>query len=367
MDAGSKRFNATQSYLNMTRPSVLFRVDASAEMGMGHLMRCRAIAEAVVDCGGEAFFAMVSPMPIIVDILADIPAQCIRLPGPGNSQAELKGLIHWIQQNKPRITVLDGYHFSDAYHCAVAHEGALAVLWDAADRQAVPTDLIIDASPNAPIQTYVQISPSARLLTGPSHALIRRDIRQAAIASWVPLAQRTKVLLNFGGSDPLNLSMTVLPELAIRLPLGVDISVLAGAAYRHLPALKALAQRLSQQIDINVYFHPPSVVPIFCASGLVVSAGGGTIGELVALSLPALSVIVAKNQVTANEDGPYPCIDGRLPNAAPLIAEHAAALWKDLPRREHMVQNLRGLVDGKGALRVAQALLSTRFSERLES
>lgn len=367
MDAGSKRFDATPNYLNMTRPSVLFRVDASAEMGMGHLMRCRAIAEAVVDFGGEAFFAMVSPMPFTVDMLASIPAKCIRLPGPGNSLTDLTGLIHWMHQNQPMITVLDGYHFSDAYHRSVAQEGALAVLWDSADRQAVPADVIIDASPNAPVQTYAQISPSACLLTGPRHALIRRDIRQAATASRVPLAQRTKVLLNFGGSDPLNLSMAVLPELAKRLPFGVDISVLAGASYPHLPALKSLAQRFAQQIDINVYFHPPSVVPIFCAAGLVVSAGGGTIGELVALSLPAVSVIVAKNQVTANEDGPYPCIDARLPNAAPLIAELAAALWQDLPKREHMVQNLHGLVDGKGALRVAQALLSTRFSERLDS
>ena len=348
----------------MTRPCVLFRVDVSSEMGMGHLMRCRAIAEAVVDCGGEAFFAMVSSMPVVVDMMAAIPARWTRLAGPANSQADLSGLINWMHQHQPRITVLDGYHFSDAYHRAVAQEGALAVIWDAADRQAVPSDVIIDSSPNAPVQTYAEISPSACLLTGPLYALIRRDIRQASRESRVPLAKRNEVLLSFGGSDPLNLSMAVLPELSKRLPLGVDISVLAGAAYPHVDALKAMAEHLGSKRRINVHFHPPSVVPIFCASGLVVSAGGGTIGELVALSLPALSVIVANNQVTSSQDGPYPCIDGRLPNAASLIAEHAVSLWQDLPKRERMVQNLHSLVDGEGALRVAKALLLTRFLGR---
>ncbi|MCT9627610.1 UDP-2,4-diacetamido-2,4,6-trideoxy-beta-L-altropyranose hydrolase, partial [Pseudarthrobacter equi] len=85
--------------------------------------------------------------------------------------------------------------------------------------------------------------------------------------------------------------------------------VLAGAAYAHHQDLQDLADKLSPAVRVVV--NPPSVVPLFLGAGLVVSAAGGTIGELVALGLPALSVVVAQNQVAASVDGPYPCVDGR--------------------------------------------------------
>jgi spore coat polysaccharide biosynthesis predicted glycosyltransferase SpsG len=33
--------------------SFVFRVDKSPQMGMGHFMRCRALAEAIVEHGGQ--------------------------------------------------------------------------------------------------------------------------------------------------------------------------------------------------------------------------------------------------------------------------------------------------------------------------
>ena len=80
-----------------------------------------------------------------------------------------------------------------------------------------------------------------------------------------------------------------------------------------------------------------------------------------AMGLPALSVVVAKNQVASSQNGPYPCIDGRSPNSAVLIAERAVLLWQDLPERKRLASSVLGLVDGHGAMRVANALLSKQF------
>jgi UDP-2,4-diacetamido-2,4,6-trideoxy-beta-L-altropyranose hydrolase len=348
----------------MTKPCVLFRVDASSEMGMGHLMRCRAVAEAVVDCGGRAVFAMVSPLDAASDMMASIPAQLLRLHGPANSEADLAELLLKMNQLLPIYTVVDGYHFSDAYLQAVSQAGPLAVLWDAANHEQVSANVIIDASPSPPTAAYAKIAAKAILLTGPSYSLIRRDIRKAASEMHLPLSQRNQLLVTFGGSDPCNLSMALLPELVKRLPKEVYVNLLVGPAYPHVQALKDLASQLSPDSRLILHIHPPSIAPLFCAAGLVVSAAGGTIGELVALSLPVLSVVVARNQIAAIKDGPYPCLDGRKQHAAAEIAARAAELWIDLPERERMSQRLLGLVDSQGALRVAQTLLSTHFKER---
>lgn len=349
----------------MSSSLVLFRVDATAAMGMGHLMRCRAIAEAITEQGGTVVFAMVDPLPAAQAMMAAIPAQLIALPGPANSEDDLVALRELMRVLRPRITVVDGYHLDDAYLRAVAREAPLGVLWDSAEHQDVAADLIIDASPNAPRDAYAAISAQALLLLGPKMALIRRDIRHAAAQPQQALAAREQVLISFGGSDPLNLSMALLPLLRERLPANVGLTVLAGAAYAHHQDLQDLADKLSPAVRVVV--NPPSVVPLFLGAGLVVSAAGGTIGELVALGLPALSVVVAQNQVAASVDGPYPCVDGRTAAAPEHIATMAAAMWQDLPGRERLVQGLRGVVDGQGAVRVANALLTTHFRERLAS
>ena len=349
----------------MSGSTVLFRVDATAAMGMGHLMRCRAIAEAVAEQGGTVVFTMVDPLPAAQAMMDGIPARLLSLPGPAGSQPDLQELLGLMRSLHPCITVVDGYHLDDAYWRRVAEAGPLAALWDAADRQDVCADVIIDASPNASATAYAAISAQALMLLGPRYALIRRDIREAARQVPLPLRQRQQVLVSFGGSDPLNLSMALLPVLRQRLPDSVDITVLAGAAYPHHQDLRELADKVVPPVQVVV--NPPSVAPLFCRAGLVISAAGGTIGELVALGLPALSVVVAQNQAAASVDGPYPCIDGRVPGAEQRIAAQAAAMWQDLVGRERMVQTLRGVVDGEGAVRVARALLTTHFRERLPS
>jgi len=346
--------------------TVVFRVDATAAMGTGHLMRCRAIAEAVAEHGGTVVFAMVDPLPAAQAMMDGIPARLLSLPGPAGSQPDLQELVGLMRSLRPCITVVDGYHLDDAYWRRVAEEGPLAALWDAADRQDVCADVIIDASPNANASAtaYAEISAQALMLLGPRYALIRRDIREAARQVQLPLSQRQQVLVSFGGSDPLNLSMALLPVLRQRFQDSVDITVLVGAAYPHHQDLRKLADKVVPPVQVVV--NPPSVAPLFCRVGLVISAAGGTIGELVALGLPALSVVVAPHQAAASVDGPYPCIDGRVPGAEQRIAAQAAAMWQDLPGRERMVQALRGVVDGEGAVRVASALL-THFRERLPS
>jgi UDP-2,4-diacetamido-2,4,6-trideoxy-beta-L-altropyranose hydrolase len=350
----------------MSQLTVLFRVDASSVMGMGHVMRCLAIAEAVVDSGGKALFVMFDPIPSISAMIFNIPARLIRLKVKPNSIDDLNELRQLISTHKPIVTVVDGYHFSDSYHSTLAKSVPTAVLWDSANRGEIPVDVIIDASPNAPADEYRRIAPHAILMLGSQHALIRRDIRKAAFETYKSLEDRHKIVLSFGGSDPLNLCMSVLPELAHRLPENIEITVLVGPTYPLQQELKNLAGRLGSPDRINVIINPTSVAKLFCSAGLVVSAAGGTIGELVALRIPALSVIVADNQIAASVNGPYPTLDGRTFESAVRISETAVNLWEDLNKRESLIQDLLPSLDCLGAIRVATTLLSTNYKERFQ-
>lgn len=339
----------------MPRPLVLFRADASTAIGLGHLMRCRAVAEALVDRGAEVLFAMVEPVVGVEAILESIPAGLVRLPGPSGGSEDLAALLALQENWRPLITVVDGYHLSDAYQCTIADAGPLAVFWDAADRCNVPASVVIDASPQASADKYARIAPDARMLLGASYALIRRDVREAMTKQREPLSQRSQLLVTFGGSDPRGLTAEVAGHLLALLPGDVNVTTLAGAAYANPQELMSMGDRWAKRLQVAI--NPPSVVPYFVSAGLVITAGGGTIGELVALGLPALVAIVADNQSFAM-NGPYPCLDARGKVAGQEIAEHAVAMWQDLSGRECLAYKVDGLVDGQGAIRVADALLA---------
>jgi UDP-2,4-diacetamido-2,4,6-trideoxy-beta-L-altropyranose hydrolase len=352
----------------MAEPQVLFRVDATSAMGMGHLMRCRAIAEALADLGAHCVFGMVEPLPAVVSMMNNMNATLMTLPGPPGSHTDLEAVLQWIRLHQPYITLVDGYHLSDDYQRAVSQVSLLAALWDAADHTNIEPDVIIDASANAPVQDYARLAPRAKLLLGPKHALIRREIRKTSVQNSTPIAQRQQLVVTFGGSDPLNLSMALLPELARRLPAEAQMNFVVGAAYPKCTALIELAHTIDPtNARIQIHQNPASLAQLFCSAGLAISAAGGTIGELVALGVPTLSVIVADNQVMATAGGPYPCVDGRLPNAAITIAEKAAHLWLRPSEREQLSQRVQGIVDGHGAKRVANVLLSTELKKRLLS
>ena len=42
---------------------LFFRVDASTQIGTGHVMRCFALAQAYIDASGKAVFIMATKVP----------------------------------------------------------------------------------------------------------------------------------------------------------------------------------------------------------------------------------------------------------------------------------------------------------------
>ena len=137
--------------------------------------------------------------------------------------------------------------------------------------------------------------------------------------------ERRAVVLTLGGSDPLMLSWPLAMELRQRLTEDVDLHVVMGGAAPHHQNVKDLA---TQMRGISVYVDPPVVADIFARAGLAVTAGGGTAGELMAMGIPVMCVLVADNQQAAAQHNLFPVLDGRVltPN---LIADRVSILWCD--------------------------------------
>ncbi len=59
--------------------NILFRTDANAAMGTGHVMRCLALAQACMDAGGRAGFAMAQTTPAVEHRLQSEQVEIVRI------------------------------------------------------------------------------------------------------------------------------------------------------------------------------------------------------------------------------------------------------------------------------------------------
>jgi len=338
----------------MTPPVVLIRADAGVRMGMGHVARCRAIAEALVEEGAEVVFVSVDPPAAALSSFADGGFRFRASVGPAGSFADLERTLVVAKDIGARIIQLDGYHFDEVFRAGLRRSGAfLATLDDLGDGRALHADLVVNPAPRAADRPYVRIAPGARLLLGPAFAPLRREFRDTLRLPSPSLVERRSILVSFGGSDPLGLTLPTTEAALAILPDDVSFLVLIGGgaidAERTASELSAMSSRVEVRVDAR------DVARLMTRAGLAISAAGGTVAELAVMAVPAVLVVVADNQEPASRslgDGftvvpPHPA----------TIAARAAELWADSARREAMSHALRGRVDGLGAVRIARAVL----------
>lgn len=342
---------------------ILVRADATPEIGTGHVMRCLAVAEALSDLGHDIVFAMARSTPAIDARLSGAGFRRLAIPGPPAGLADLEATA--TAARDAVAVILDGYGFDETYRAGLRRSGArVAVFDDLADRAALHADVVVNPAPQAAALPYAAIAPEALLLLGPAYAALRREVREAASAPRRSLEERRTVLVTFGGSDPLGLTLPCVERLVRLLPDDVRILVAIGGSTSDadvvLRSVAGFGARVEPHLD------SPAMGRLMARAGLAVSAAGGTTAELCALGVPTVLVTVADNQAPAAAEvgaaGWCVPVDGRLDDAAVRIAGAAVRLWHDVPERLRMTEATRRLVDGQGAMRIARAILPSAES-----
>jgi UDP-2,4-diacetamido-2,4,6-trideoxy-beta-L-altropyranose hydrolase len=323
---------------------VVLRADASAAIGTGHVMRCLTLAEEMIARGWSAtLLAAELPDALVGRVRsAGLSLDLVTAAEPGDL-SDAAAVI----ATEADAVVLDSYRFGVAYRKNVRAAGRpVMTLDDGPTLPALHADLVINPAPHADAERYAAVAPGAQLLLGPGYALVRCAIREAAGAVHADAGQRSRLLVLFGGSDPLGLTAPVATALQRRLPSDVmTVVVGAAAAPMNLAGLAPLRD-------------PPNLPDLMVQSGLAISAAGGTLGELAVCGVPTIAAVVADNQAAAATTmaGWGVAIDARAEHAVDRLVDEALRLWRDPETRTRMGRAARATVDGLGAVRAVDAL-----------
>jgi UDP-2,4-diacetamido-2,4,6-trideoxy-beta-L-altropyranose hydrolase len=207
---------------------VAFRVDESNLVGLGHMSRCRALADALVQAGAKVSFYCRG-----VSRSSRVALQRL-----GVSVFDLVDEQAFLAQDwRSSVVVVDGYHFdTDFWQKLVSAGVSRTVCID--DFRAIPyrADIVVCYNEGVSADQF-DLAPHSRLFLGGRYLLLRPEILAAASLAEGP-APRRALMIAAGGTRQETWVASMLAHL-FRIEPGVPLWVLSG---RRLSTGKVLHQ-----------------------------------------------------------------------------------------------------------------------------
>ena len=273
---------------------VVFRVDASLIMGIGHVMRCLTLAQILKENNASVEFICRKHEGNLIDKIRSNNFTVYELGLSGENKIDTKlSHSHWLgvtqkqdanecinilKTEKTDWLIVDHYAIDEDWHRELKPFcEKLMVIDDLADRKH-RCDILLDQTFGRQQEDYLAFIPEGcELLLGSQYALLRPEF-----AKWrsFSLRRRSKsdfrqLLINMGGVDVGNVTESILDELkTCNLPNDININVVMGEFAPHLESVKSKANALPYNVEINV--NVDNMAEIMSNADIAIGAAGAT-------------------------------------------------------------------------------------------
>jgi len=366
---------------------ILFRADASLQIGTGHVMRCRTLARELKRQGSAVVF-LCRPQPgDLIGMLSE-EFDVLVLVSQAQDRIEMEADFitpqrrkndHWLGASQVQDArdcmdalakrglqsidwmVVDHYGLDDIWErtmlASIGVFGSsprLLVIDDLADRRHA-ADILLDQNRSGPMAVgrYAGLLPDyCRLLLGPQHALLTPEyaLWQDFMPQRVHLA---RILIFFGGGDTCELAAATIE--ALNRPDCSDLFL--DVVHNHQADPQQLVnQAAARRPRTSVHNPLPSLAGLIARADLAIGAAGSTTWERACLGLPSLLLVLDHNQSMvaeeAEERGAALCLGQQL-NGERM----AQCIRQQVPLvLQQMSQACVELCDGQGVSRMIRAM-----------
>lgn len=315
------------------------------DKGSGHVTRCLSITQAFQERGVSVSFYLNAGESVV-----------------GVLEGTDHKVVDWLERrdevlkevNGADIAIVDSYQAGISFYSAVSAAVKVPVYIDDTMRLKYPRGVVVNGAIGAEDMDYGSSSVITSLL-GTKYIPLRKafwGVPEKIIRNSVE-----NILVTFGGEDPRAMTRKVLELIRADFP-GIRITVVVGMGFKDQFSLD---QRKNSE---TVYVFNPNdseMKELMIAADIAISAGGQTLYELARVGVPTVTIAVADNQ-RQNIQGW---------DRAGFIRH--AGFWNDTNTMKNMggiIETLfdpvtrssasvsgKGLVDGRGALRLVDKIL----------
>lgn len=337
-------------------PAILVRCDGSAELGLGHVVRCLALADELRDRHGCAVtFAMrYGPLGVEMVGAAGYP---VMQPRPDEDFGYRAWLLDSIAAGDAEALVLDvrdELGRDDVGRVAAAAGVVVAAIDDVSQRRLAADVDFLPPVPQVRRLSWADARGVARV--GWEWVPLRREFSEPATTAQsqgIPT-----VLVTMGGSDPLGLTSYVIQELDA-LDGDFEVVVVLGPGFLHEEALATALLKSLRTYDLR---RGADVRALMVRATVAVAAFGVTAYELAATGVPAVYLCLTPDHAesaSAFVDEGIAVSLGVADEVGPgRIAAAVEVILRDDLGRKRMSNRARALVDGRGASRIADEIVA---------
>ncbi len=308
---------------------VVFRTDASEQMGSGHMMRCLTLAQALIKRDAQVAFICRDHPGDLVNYLIESQIEVFVLSNDAvakndaisqvsstlNTQ-QAGNLYHsrWLgvsqdtdfgqaevhlKSFKPDWLIVDHYALDERWEKqAAALCERIFVIDDLGDRRH-HCSILLDQTFGCALAKYQDLVPAAAmLLTGSEYSLLRPEFvawREYSIRRRVD-SKGNRFLIFMGGMDLDNITGVVISQIAkFDKAASLEITVVLG---KSCPNIEAVNQQLldapfdNSQLLVGI----SNMAEVMANHDLAIGAAGSATWERCCLAIPSIQYVIARNQ-----------------------------------------------------------------------
>lgn len=293
---------------------IVFRVDASKQIGTGHVMRCLTLARELESLGHQIAFISRELEGHMCNFIKNQGYTVYVLPRTdalrnncnvthaqwlqSSWEIDAQQTIDVIKSNLNKVdwVIVDHYALDKKWEKKLEEfTQHIFVIDDLADRPHI-CDILLDQNYYKNMgQRYNRlVPPNCIQLLGPHYALLRTEFLKARECLRKRVNTLKTVLIFFGGSDPTNETYKVIKALEKIDCRQLCINVVVGQSNPQKSVIQDLCKKHS-----NIKFHCQIdyMSRLMNEADFAICAGGSTTWERYCLGLPAILISVAHNQV----------------------------------------------------------------------
>lgn len=327
---------------------VVFVNEASASIGMGHILRSLVLARVMYSRGYDISGITIGDAKAVA--FANERARREQFKYPIQTKNGSHAAIECILSAPPTVVVVDCSKAGHEIVRACVSSGIPVVALDYfISEQPLPAAVInlIDHNP-ATLAGQPPLREGVAYFEGPQYAIIRDEFLESRRRRVFrgERASIKNILIAFGGADPSGNTQRAL-EVVAQWAGKLVVDLIIGPLFTM--DIELAAEALCPQCLVRAHRSPSRMGQLFEDADLVFCGGGGTLLEAMCVGVPA--IVIAQN-------------DAELRHAASLAERNACwlssqACWEfvsPIENREERSECAKACVDGLGAVRICDVI-----------
>lgn len=343
---------------------IIIRVDSSSLIGIGHAMRCLALANELRETGNEITFICRDLPENINSIIKENHFPLIQLTNRESTEININNEISELAEilqafPKSDWLIVDTYVLDATWHKAM-YEFAdkIMVIDDLANRYYY-CDILIDQNFYLNLEErYFQLVPQfCKLYLGPRYAILRPEFMVARQECTIPRNEIKNILIFFGGSDASNETEKALRAFIAFNHPEIQATIVVGKANSNARKLHELCKK---HANTRYCYNTKDMAKLMQSADLALGAAGTATWERCCVGLPSIVAVLADNQAQVANDGTQIGVLYNLGNSdittENMYMDAIDFFMRDLKSLTSMSQKAAALVDGKGISRIVKCL-----------